>query len=299
MWVVYLLVACGLVVHFRGQVRFSPLRQLTSFTTFLSPVNSLMYAFSAVPNRPYLDPEMFPQLKELKDNWEVFREEGLALQEGGEVKASQQLDDVGFNSFFRRGWKRFYLTWYGKALPSAETLCPRSVAILKAMPGLKGAMFAMLPSGGELSRHRDPFAGSLRYHLGLSTPNSDDCRIYVDGQPYAWRNGEHVLFDETFIHWARNDTDQDRLILFCDIERPMNNPLARAINRLFGRVVMAASSSRNHPDEPVGMINRLFGLIYPVRQLGKRIKEQNKPIYYLLKYGIFAGFLYLLIAPWI
>jgi hypothetical protein len=31
---------------------------------------------------------------------------------------------------------------------------------------------ALLPPGGDLA-HRDPFAGSLRYHLGLSTPNSE------------------------------------------------------------------------------------------------------------------------------
>jgi beta-hydroxylase len=33
-------------------------------------------------------------------------------------------------------------------------------------------MFALLPGGSHLNPHRDPFGGSLRYHLGLSTPNS-------------------------------------------------------------------------------------------------------------------------------
>src|SRR4051812_49977658 len=90
--------------------------------------------------------------------------------------------------------------------------------------------FAMLPPGGDLGRHRDPFAGSLRYHLGLVTPNNDRCRIFVDGQPYAWRDGEAVLFDETFIHWAENRTDVDRLILFCDVERPLRSRIAARLN---------------------------------------------------------------------
>jgi beta-hydroxylase len=34
-------------------------------------------------------------------------------------------------------------------------------------------MFAMLPANGSLNPHRDPFAGSLRYHLGLITPNDE------------------------------------------------------------------------------------------------------------------------------
>src|SRR5689334_24353903 len=35
-----------------------------------------------------------------------------------------------------------------------------------------------LPPGGKLVQHRDPYAGSLRYHLGLVTPKSPgECRI--------------------------------------------------------------------------------------------------------------------------
>ncbi|MGT2494830.1 aspartyl/asparaginyl beta-hydroxylase domain-containing protein [Cupriavidus basilensis] len=31
------------------------------------------------------------------------------------------------------------------------------------------------------------FAGSLRYHLGLATPNDDRCFIEVDGERHSWR----------------------------------------------------------------------------------------------------------------
>jgi beta-hydroxylase len=33
-----------------------------------------MYYFSAVPNRPVLSTEKFPELKALRDNWQVMRE---------------------------------------------------------------------------------------------------------------------------------------------------------------------------------------------------------------------------------
>jgi hypothetical protein len=79
------------------------------------------------------------------------------------------------------GRKRFYLKWYDDFLPSAGSLCPKTVELLNAIPSVHGAMFAMLPPGGKLGAHRDPFAGSLRYHLGLVTPNSNKCRILVDG----------------------------------------------------------------------------------------------------------------------
>ncbi len=60
------------------------------------------------------------------------------------------------------------------------------------------------------------------------TPNSDLCRIYIDGTPYAWRDGQDILFDETFIHSVNNETDETRLILFCDVARPMRTVIVRA-----------------------------------------------------------------------
>src|SRR5690606_41164828 len=67
--------------------------------------------------------------------------------------------------------------------------------------------------------------------LGLATPNSDACRIYVDGQPYAWRDGEDVMFDETYVHWVKNETDVTRVILFCDIERPLSRSEERRVGK--------------------------------------------------------------------
>jgi aspartyl/asparaginyl beta-hydroxylase (cupin superfamily) len=35
----------------------------------------------------------------------------------GQIKAADSYNDWGFNSFFRAGWKRFYLKWYEAPLP--------------------------------------------------------------------------------------------------------------------------------------------------------------------------------------
>jgi aspartyl/asparaginyl beta-hydroxylase (cupin superfamily) len=47
----------------------------------------------------------------------------------------------------------------------------QTVALVNALPHVHAAIFAILLPGGRLVTHRDPFAGSLRYHLGLITPN--------------------------------------------------------------------------------------------------------------------------------
>ncbi|MHC8378525.1 aspartyl/asparaginyl beta-hydroxylase domain-containing protein [Pseudomonas sp. MDT1-16] len=247
-----------LYVHLRGKARLPVLRQFVNHSALFAPYNALMYLFSSVPSKPYLDRSKFPELDVLKDNWEVIRDEAMHLIDEGYIRVAEKNNDAGFGSFFKKGWKRFYLKWYDKPLPSAQALCPKTVALVSSIPNVKGAMFALLPGGSHLNPHRDPFAGSLRYHLGLSTPNSDDCRIFVDGQVYAWRDGEDVMFDETYVHWVKNETDKTRLILFCDIERPLSNRLMTRINRWISGFLGRATAPQNLGDERVGGINQVY-----------------------------------------
>ncbi len=293
-WVILVFALCGAYVHFRGKVRLRFSRQLFDHSTILAPVNCLLYCFSSAPAKPYLDTQDYPELKVLDDNWEVIRAEALALQEQQKIIASQNLDDVGFNSFFRTGWKRFYLKWYGNDLVSANQSCPKTVELLKQVPSIKAAMFASLPPGAQLQKHRDPYAGSLRYHLALTAPGEEGCSIYVDGERYTWHDGQSVMFDETYIHYAKNETEKQRIVLFCDVVRPIWFPPVRWFNALFSRIVMGAAVSSNAPGDKVGGINKFFGKVYGVRQLGKRIKSRSKPLYYLLKYLLFGLIIWLL-----
>ncbi|WP_060446240.1 lipid A hydroxylase LpxO, partial [Serratia marcescens] len=256
--VLILLILCVVYVHYRGRVRYNVWRQLSDHSTFTAPLNVFMYLFSRVPTTPYLKPEQFPELAVLRDNWETIRDEGQKLMEIQQIKASDQFNDAGFNSFFKTGWKRFYLKWYEDSHPSAMTLCPQTTELLRSLPSVKAAMFAELPDGSRLPRHRDPYAGSLRYHLGLITPNDDRCFIEVDGERYSWRDGEGVMFDETYLHYAENQSGQNRLILFCDIERPMRYRWAQAVNHWLGRNLMSAATAPNEEGDRTGGVNKMF-----------------------------------------
>lgn len=282
----------ALYYHFRGRVRFRFHRQLFDHSTFMAPYNALVTLFSAVPRTPFVDPALVPELRLLRESWEVLRDEALALHRAGRIRGRDEtFDDAGFNSFFRRGWKRFYLKWYGEPHASARELCPRSLAILERTPHVRAAAFVRMGPRNRLPTHRDPFAGSLRYHLGLRTPNSEACRMIVDGTTYWWRDGEDVLFDETYVHQVFNDTDEDRLILFCDVERPLRSRLLARVNDVVCRRVMRMARSANVDGEPVGAINRLFAAIYPVRVFTKKLKRANAHLYYVVKYALTASML--------
>ncbi len=268
--------------HFRGREKLAPLRQAGDHSTFTAPYNVLVYVASRVPGSAFVDLERFPDLVALRDHWRNIRLEGLALRDAGAIRVATGANDLGFHTFFKRGWTRFYLYWYGHTPPSARALCPETVALLATLPSIKGALFAILPAGATLGRHRDPFAGSLRFHLGLDTPNSPSCWLKVDGERTWWRDGAGFVFDETYVHEAANETAADRLILLCDVERPLRWPI-NVVNGWVTRQVMSRTNTQNDEGDPVGAVNRLFERLQGVLQAGKRMKAKDRRRYYRLK----------------
>ena len=104
-----------------------------------------------------------------------------------------------------------------------------------------------------------------------------------------------MVFDETFIHFAENRTEHRRIVLFCDVERPLHwSPLA-ALNRWFGGTVMKAAATQNEDGEHVGGLNKFFHSAYQVRACAKRLKTTHRPVYYMLKWGLMGGLVYLLV----
>jgi len=273
-------------IHFRGRVRLPFRRQIFDHSSFMAPINIFMHKFSKVPSTPFVPVSDFPELARLQENWPIIRAEAENLLALKKIKAAEQNDDAGFNSFFKNGWKRFYLKWYDASHPSAERLCPQTYALLQSIPSVKAAMFAELPPGGKLNPHRDPFAGSMRYHLGLATPNDDRCFIEVDGERHSWRDGQGVIFDETFIHWAINGSDSDRVILFCDVERPLRFGWMQSINRWLGRTMMTAAASPNETGDQVGLVSKLFRISYHMGQYRRRFKAWNKTAYNITRIAL-------------
>lgn len=294
--ILLLLVALGIasvvyVYRFRGEARYASFREyFRKGWPIFSPFNCALYMTTQPRGaKAVLDPAEFPELDSLRQNWRTIREEGMALVRESYFDAVNRPGtngyyDVGFRTFFKYGWSRFYLNWYGYTHHSARRLCPRTVEILRTVPGIQGAMFAYLPKGAQLTRHADPVAVSLRYHLGLATPNSDACFINVDGRNLSWRDGEVIMFDETYLHFVRNDTDADRLILMCDVKRPLN-PLGAVFN-FFYQLVTRASVVPNTPEDDRGLANRVFSSVAPILARGKALKSTNRPLYRVVKWSV-------------
>ena len=85
-----------------------------------------------------------------------------------------------------------------------------------------------------------------------------------------------------------------RIILFCDVERPLSNPLARALNRWVGQPFARAAATQNLPGEKVGVLNNMFQYAYQFRLVAKRLKSWNRSVYYALKWLLLGSLAYAL-----
>jgi beta-hydroxylase len=231
----------------------------------------------------------FPELKEVQDQWEVIRDEAVALREAGNFDQvtdpnSKAYYDIGFRTFYKYGWSKFYLTWYGTKLNSAKKLCPKTVEIISKIPNVNGAMFSVLPPGSKLTKHLDPVATSLRYHLGLKTPNDDNAFINIDGTSYSWRDGDALLFDETYLHYAKNDTEKDRVILMLEVDRP-TGIIGKIINFFF-KQIMRITVVPNMAGDQRGLVNAIFGSISPTILKVRTLKETNMALYKVVKHSV-------------
>ena len=178
--------------------------------------------------------QIFPTSIILENNWKQIRRECISC-----LPHVEELDNIGKNYIvekdeFWQGWKTFEFRMFGKDNLGNMQKCPTLANILKSDANITSAFFSIMQSGKTLSSHYGPFKGILRYHLGLICPprESGPCFISVDGQTYDWKDGEGVLFDETYKHFVHNKTPYDRVILFLDVKRPMKTYTLTLLNDL-------------------------------------------------------------------
>jgi beta-hydroxylase len=273
-----------------------PLKKyLSNHVLLLAPLNFLFTFFTVGRQKPVFAANTVPGLDKIKEAYPVIREEARALRDAGAFQRKPSVDQPGYNTFEKGGWRLYPLKWYTKQCGQvAVQACPKTCAIVDSIPAVRSAMFTVLPPGARLGRHHDPVASSLRYHLGLLTPNSDKCALTLDGVDYPWFDGEELLFDQTYLHSAVNNTDTLRVILFCDVAktqlRGFIKPIADAVD--YGLV------SKFTGTDDQGKRSWISTAYMPIYKLRSFVKEKIKPrsllAYNLIKFGSIGLVLFLI-----
>ncbi|WCO65883.1 aspartyl/asparaginyl beta-hydroxylase domain-containing protein [Iamia majanohamensis] len=137
-------------------------------------------------------------------------------------------------------WRVVVLSSFGRPVPGNAERFPATMAAVARTPAIANVGFSILDPGSRIEEHRDPNRGALRYQLPVIVPGPPGaCRISVGGEERAWEEGRSVLFDLAEPHWARNDTDQPRVVLVMEVLMPLRGPVAlvnRAVQRAYRRL---------------------------------------------------------------
>lgn len=118
-------------------------------------------------------------------------------------------------------WNVFLLEAFGEKPERNRARCPQTCAAVAKVPNVVQAFFSILDPGKSIPEHSGPYLGYLRYHLGLRVPETRPPTLFLNGIPYTWKEGEGVLFDDSWPHSVANDCPETRAVLIIDIRRPM------------------------------------------------------------------------------
>ena len=204
--------------------------------TALHGLDAVFGAFSKVGDKPVHDPSNFGWTSLLERHWTDIRAELDDILKHREVLPSfHDITEDASTISQDDDWKTFFLYGYGVKAEENCARCPRTTELIEQVPGMTTAFFSILSPGKHIPPHRGPYKGVLRYHLGLKVPEqAEQCRIRVDDQTLHWEEGEGMVFDDTYNHEVKNETNDERAILFLDVKRPMHQPLAGLNDLLLG-----------------------------------------------------------------
>jgi beta-hydroxylase len=192
---------------------------------------------SPLGDRPVFSSQVFPWANTLEAHWREIRAELLqVLAHRNSIPNFQDVSPDQAHLAQGDQWKTFFLMAYGYRAPANCARCPVTTRLAQAIPGVTTAFFSILAPHTHVPPHRGVYKGVLRYHLGLLVPEPERCRIRVDDQMLRWREGESLVFDDTFEHEVWNDSDLDRAVLFLDVLRPLNWPWSLG-NQMFVKAV--------------------------------------------------------------
>jgi aspartyl/asparaginyl beta-hydroxylase (cupin superfamily) len=193
---------------------------------------------SLVGDTPVIDSKHFQFLESFTRNWLDIRAEAMEILKHREaIPAFQDVSPDQYKIAKGTNWRTFILFGFGKKLEKNCKKAPLTTRLLESVPNLQTAWFSILSPGYHIPAHRGVTKGIVRAHLGLIIPkDAEKCRLRVGDTINVWHPGKIFVFDDTYEHEVWNDTEEERVILLFDFNRPMRF-WGRFLNDVFVRLM--------------------------------------------------------------
>ena len=177
--------------------------------------------------KEFYDPSLMPVASDLEDSFsDIKREYDAIIKRYDDFAPFQTISPHQTYISNDDRWRLFFLKGAGLWFKRNCGLMPVTHGILKRHPYVVSAYVSVLGPHKRLNPHAGPYSGVLRLHLALDIPSENRCHITVNGQRRHWQQGKCLMFDDTYEHWAANDSGELRSVLFMDVMKPLPKPLA-------------------------------------------------------------------------
>lgn len=189
-----------------------------------------MFYFPGLAQRPFFERSDFDWAKAVEAATDAIRAELLAMVDGASdpfgpyVTAAPGRPPPNNPLLDKPDWGAAWLWKDGAVADGMAALCPATLAALELVPRpiIPGrapiALFSRLTPGTHIQPHHGMLNTRLICHLPLIVP--DGCGLRVGAETRSWREGELLIFDDSFEHEAWNRGASDRTILLFEIWRP-------------------------------------------------------------------------------
>ncbi len=185
-----------------------------------------------LPDQAWFEREQFPYLATLEAATDTIRAElrGVLADEGELAPYVDMPDSAPAAAMWRDlnrspAWSGYHLYRHGERVDAHCARCPKTVALLESLPLMRIAdhapeiLFSVLKPHTHIPPHTGVINGRLTVHLPLIVP--ENCGALRAGdEQRPWRVGECLVFDDSFVHEAWNESDQTRVVLIIDAWNP-------------------------------------------------------------------------------
>jgi len=188
-----------------------------------------MFHYPGMPQREFYERREFPWLEQLEAAIPDMQEE-LAGVIASTQKFSPYVESIPDRPrpnnplLDDSNWGAFYFWKSGEAIAENIAKCPKTVSALGAAPipviqeRSPMALYSVLEADTHIAPHFGMLNTRLICHIPLVIPN--DCALRVGGETRPWKDGEALIFDDSFEHEAWNRSNERRVILLFEIWRP-------------------------------------------------------------------------------
>ena len=169
----------------------------------------------------FYDSSDFDFLKPIQENFSIIKSELIEL-------ISEEKDDQWLKTFpsyvkseKNKAWKVFSFIFFNMKFPNHAKLCPKTAEIIYSIPQILSCDYSYLKPKTHVLPHKGYSKMVLRGHLPLIVPNEELCGIKIENETRHWKEGELLIFDDSFTHEAWNNADSHRVVLMFDIPNPL------------------------------------------------------------------------------